>query len=96
MEALMTARHLFINGRVQGVGYRDSAVAIAQQLGVNGWVRNCRDGNVEALVSGPEEEVEAFIDWAWQGPSAARVNHIEVEKVDLEVEQQGFVRLPNE
>ena len=92
----MTARHLFIHGRVQGVCYRDSAVIKAQELGVNGWVRNCHDGKVEALVSGPEEDVAAFIDWAWQGPSAARVNHIEVENIEIEVEQQGFVRLPME
>lgn len=92
----MSARHLFIHGRVQGVCYRDSAMVKALELGVNGWVRNCYDGTVEALVSGEADDVEAFIDWAWQGPSAARVNHIEVEKVELEVEPLGFVRLPTE
>lgn len=91
----MAARHLLIDGKVQGVYYRDSAVAKAQELGVNGWVRNCSDGKVEALVAGLDEDVEAFVSWVWEGPPAARVDHVEIEVIELEVEPPGFVRLPS-
>jgi acylphosphatase len=91
----MTARHLMIDGKVQGVYFRDSAVAKALELGVNGWVRNCSDGKVEALVAGDDEGVEAFVSWAWEGPPAARVDHVEIEEIELEVEPPGFVRLPS-
>ena len=48
----------------------------AQRLGVTGWVRNCRDGTVEAVVDGPAEAVEAMITWARKGPPAARVTDV--------------------
>ena len=89
------AQHLLIHGKVQGVYFRDSAVAKAREIGVNGWVRNCGDSQVEAMVSGEPGDVEAFISWVWEGPPAARVEHIEIEFIELEVEPSGFVRLPS-
>ena len=62
------ARHLSIHGRVQGVFYRDWAVETARELGLAGWVRNRRDGTVEAVVQGEEASVERFITLAKDGP----------------------------
>jgi acylphosphatase len=85
---------LAITGRVQGVGYRDWALATGRRLGVTGWVRNRGDGSVEALVVGEEAAVGAMIEACRQGPSLARVDAIDVEPVDLDVLPEGFTRLP--
>jgi len=68
---------LRIVGSVQGVGYRAFAVGEARALGLQGWVRNCSDGTVEALVSGPRGTVEAFVAACARGPSGAQVRNIE-------------------
>ena len=67
-----------ITGRVQGVGYRDAFCHEAETHGVTGWVRNRRDGSVEALVRGAPDAVEAMIAWARRGPGAARVAEVRV------------------
>lgn len=85
---------LVISGRVQGVGYRDWALATGRRLGVSGWVRNRSDGAVEALVVGEEAAVGAMIEACRQGPSLARVDAIDVEPIDLDVLPEGFTRLP--
>jgi len=71
-------RHLRILGQVQGVGYRDALRHEAERLGVTGWVRNCRDGTVEAVVQGAAERVEQLIAWARSGPPAARIDELRV------------------
>lgn len=72
-------RRLFITGRVQGVWFRGSMVAQANELGITGWVRNRRDGGVEAVVCGSAEQVAAIINWARHGPPGAQVEHVAVE-----------------
>lgn len=72
------AVRLLISGSVQGVWYRGWAVETARRLGVRGWVRNRRDGRVEALVCGAETAVDAMIAACRDGPPAARVSHVEV------------------
>ena len=67
---------LIVEGRVQGVWFRDSTRRQAQQLGVYGWVRNCPDGTVEVLAEGPEEDVRRLVAWCHRGPSAAKVSHV--------------------
>ncbi|TAJ90887.1 MAG: acylphosphatase [Reyranella sp.] len=85
---------LSIAGRVQGVGYRDWAMATAQRLGLDGWVRNRIDGSVEALVVGEDEAVGRMIEACRRGPALARVDTVDVEPVDLDVLPTGFTRLP--
>lgn len=75
-----TVRHLRIHGQVQGVGYRWAMVQIAQHLGVRGWVRNRRDGSVEAMIAGAPQPVQQVTDWARRGPSAAIVTRLEVSE----------------
>jgi acylphosphatase len=76
--------HVFISGRVQGVGYRFSTVEQANRLGVNGWVRNLGDGRVEAVFEGSPQAVEEMICWCHQGPRSARVKDVVVEYEMLE------------
>ena len=74
------ATHLIISGRVQGVNYRESMCREAQRLGVTGWVRNRRDGSVEAVVEGAPSDVQAMLEWAHRGPPSARVTDVMVSE----------------
>jgi acylphosphatase len=74
------AKHLLIDGRVQGVGFRYEMMRQADRLGVTGWVRNTRDGKVEAVVDGPPDRIDAIIAWARRGPPAARVTDVQVSE----------------
>jgi len=97
MTGELVTKRLLISGRVQGVNYRESMRGEAERLGVVGWVRNRRDGRVEALVEGSAVAVDALIVWARRGPPAARVTDVEVEAVPhLPVGHRGFHRLPTE
>ena len=87
-------RRLMIRGRVQGVCYRASAQEEALRLGLHGWVRNRRDGAVEAVVAGPEDAVERFVAWARNGPPAATVVHIEIEVVSEPPAPEPFAVRP--
>ncbi|MBG0744531.1 acylphosphatase [Cylindrospermopsis raciborskii LB2897] len=68
--------HVFITGRVQGVGYRYATVDTATQLGLTGWVRNLADGRVEAVFEGSRDIVEEMIRWCHTGPAAAIVKEV--------------------
>ncbi|HWI15622.1 MAG TPA: acylphosphatase [Burkholderiales bacterium] len=78
----MQTRHLLITGRVQGVGFRFYFERAARQHGVRGWVRNRRDGNVEAVVQGDDAAVSAVIEWAKRGPPSASVDAVAVSEAD--------------
>jgi acylphosphatase len=76
------AKHLLIDGRVQGVGFRYEMTRQASRLGVTGWVRNTRHGKVEAVVDGPADRVDAIIEWARRGPPGATVTDVQVSEND--------------
>jgi acylphosphatase len=67
-----------VRGRVQGVFFRHSAVERAQAHGVAGWVRNCQDGTIEAVLEGPREAVERVVRFFHTGPPHARIEDVEV------------------
>jgi acylphosphatase len=71
-----------VRGRVQGVGFRAWTEHMAAMRGVEGWVRNRRDGAVEALFAGPAEAVRAMIDLCRQGPAGARVDAVDESAAD--------------
>ncbi|MBD0328172.1 MAG: acylphosphatase [Pyrinomonadaceae bacterium] len=71
--------HVFVTGRVQGVGFRYATVDTATQLGLAGWVRNLPDGRVEAVFEGVREIVEDMVRWCHVGPPAAVVQDVAVE-----------------
>jgi acylphosphatase len=76
-EALRTV-HLRIEGRVQGVGYRAFVEMRAGALGLSGWVRNRRDGSVEAVLQGPPATIDDMLDACRRGPPGARVDRVEI------------------
>ena len=86
----IVVRLLVISGRVQRVGYRDAAVQAAFELGVYGWVRNRRDGSVEAMVQGDSHAVERFVAWCHRGPPLARVAEVASDEVEMDVELRTF------
>jgi acylphosphatase len=86
----MVSLRLRITGRVQGVGFRYAMQSEATRRGLAGWVRNRRDGSVEALVQGDAAAVEALVDWARHGPPGARVNALRSEAAEVEPASAGF------
>ena len=85
---------LLITGRVQGVGFRFYMERKAREFGVTGWVRNRRDGAVEAVVQGTTGAVEAMIAWARRGPPSAVV--AEVRVTDASGDYAAFDTRPTE
>lgn len=81
-----------VGGEVQGVFFRDSAVARAHQLGIFGWVRNADDGTVQVHAEGPAAAVDELIAFLEEGPPAARVEAVEVEPAKVEGHEQFAVR----
>jgi len=88
---MLVTRRLRVTGRVQGVWYRGWTVDQARALGIDGWVRNRRDGSVEILARGPEAAVAKLVERCRAGPGAARVERVEIEDSD-EVARPGFVQ----
>ena len=86
----MTRAELVIAGLVQGVFFRASARDEAQRLGLVGEVRNLPGGEVQAVVEGPQAEVEEFIAWCRRGPEQARVDEVTVRRSPPLGEFQSF------
>ena len=70
------AFHALVRGRVQGVGFRYSAVREARRLGVSGWVKNTKEGHVETWAEGSAENLEQFLGWLHSGPPRSRVDTV--------------------
>jgi len=87
----VAVRRLVIRGVVQGVGFRYSMAMQARLLGISGWVRNRRDGSVEAMIAGDAAAVAAMLDWSRRGPAGAVVDDVLVENAEgdyMEFEQR--------
>jgi acylphosphatase len=80
---------VFVDGRVQGVGFRWSAAREAERLGVRGWARNRADGRVEAVYEGPRAAVEEMLAWTRHGPAGARVTDMVIRDEEPKGER-GF------
>ena len=91
MEEEHSCRRFIVSGRVQGVFYRDSTRKKALSLGLRGWVRNLRSGDVELLAAGPGSRLEELQAWLWEGPQMARVTQVSSEDRELdEASNNGF------
>lgn len=89
--ALVVTCRLTIRGRVQGVGFRYALADQARARKLSGWVRNRRDGSVEALIAGAEADIEAVIAWAHRGPPAAQVTAVTVEPATTDLREFEIV-----
>lgn len=90
---MVIARNIRIEGRVQGVFFRNWTVEQATALRVSGWVRNRHDGSVEVYAAGEDHCVEELIDRLREGPPASRVDRIDVQETGLQP-INGFTRRP--
>ena len=84
------ARRVRVDGRVQGVFFRDSCRTQAEAHGVNGWVSNEADGSVAAHFEGEPAAVEALVEWCRAGPPQARVESVDVAEAQP-VGDSGFL-----
>jgi acylphosphatase len=84
MTARRDIRRVMIRGRVQGVGFRAWTEDETRRRGLDGWVRNRRDGAVEAVFAGPPETVADMIEACRRGPPLARVEALEVHDANLD------------
>ena len=79
-----------IEGVVQGVGFRYYTQAEAHRLGISGWVRNCSDGSVEAVIFGDDQQLDAMLAWLKHGPPSASVTQTQIEPIEPEAVPTGF------
>ena len=85
-----TRARLVIEGKVQGVWFRDSTRRKAHELGVYGWVKNRHDGAVEVLAEGDNEAVDKLIDWCHKGPPQAIVGYVNITQEEWQGEYDSF------
>ncbi len=76
----MPTIHLLIKGKVQGVFYRATSKKIADKLNLTGWIKNTINDNVEATVTGDQEQLQQFINWCKNGPEKAKVKNVVITK----------------
>jgi acylphosphatase len=93
LEKMMIARTIRIEGKVQGVFFRDWTVMTADRLGVSGWVRNRQNGSVEVFAQGEPTLVADFIEQLREGSPPSRVDRLDIEDAAVEV-MEGFRRRP--
>jgi acylphosphatase len=82
--------HLFIKGKVQGVFFRQAMKVTAKKNHVLGWVKNLKDGRVEAIVEGEDLNVSRVVEWCHAGPANARVEDIEIRNEKFKEEFTKF------
>ena len=82
--------HVRISGQVQGVFFRDSTRQKAEELSLAGWVKNLRDGRVEAVFEGPPERVREMLRWCEEGPQQASVENVDTDIENPDGDLSGF------
>lgn len=82
--------HAVVQGRVQGVFFRETTRRQAESLGLSGWVRNLADGTVETEFQGEEKAVEAMLSWLPQGSALSRVARVESLEIDPDFNESDF------
>lgn len=87
----MPTVHLIVSGKVQGVFFRANAKDLADEIGITGWVKNCEDGNVEAMAQGSEEQLQKFVEWCKKGPPKAIVTDVKIATADAELFEEFSV-----
>lgn len=88
----MTTKHLLVKGKVQGVFYRATAKEVADEMKLKGWVQNTKNGNVEIVATGTEEQLERYIAWCKEGPRAARVEDVIITNVEVQAFEEFGIR----
>jgi len=81
---------LFVTGKVQGVFFRQSLKVMAKKNNVFGWVKNLKDGRVEAVLEGDEENISRIVEWAYGGPANARVKDVDIRNETFTAEFSKF------
>lgn len=81
---------MLISGLVQGVLFRKRVMELAQSRGINGWVRNLRDGRVEAVAEGEKASLEELAQFCRVGPPGAKVRSVDVQWSEYKAEFRGF------
>lgn len=82
--------HLFIKGKVQGVFFRQAMKVAAKKNRVSGWVKNLKDGRVEAIIEGEDLGVSNMVEWCHAGPANARVEDVEIRNEKYKEEFAKF------
>jgi acylphosphatase len=82
--------HVFITGKVQGVFFRQAMKVMATKNGVFGWVKNLKDGRVEAVIEGEDLKVSRVVEWCHAGPANARVEDVEIRNEKYKEEFSKF------
>lgn len=82
--------HLFITGKVQGVFFRQALKVTATKNGASGWVKNLKDGRVEAVIEGEDLSVSRVVEWCHAGPANARVEDVEIRNEKYQQEFSAF------
>jgi acylphosphatase len=85
----IVAVHARIEGKVQRVWYRNWTVGAANQRGLSGWVRNCADGSVEAVFSGPKDKVDDMVKACWGGSPKSQVTNVITSPAEV-INEAGF------
>ena len=81
---------LFVTGKVQGVFFRQTLKVMAKKNDIFGWVKNLKDGRVEAVLEGDTEKIDRLIEWAHGGPANARVEDVEIRNEKFVAEFSKF------
>lgn len=82
--------HIYVSGIVQGVFFRHNTISKAKELGLNGWVRNLRDGRVEIICEGNGDCIDRMIEWCSEGPRDAYVENLDIRWEEFKNEFNSF------